>query len=91
MYGILFIVSMVLLVFGIIAVIAAVAFHVTWLYTVYAGFAALLFMVYLAVDVQVIFGKLGEGQIFLMNCRAKSFFNNTFSSYFQCAVSHELR
>ncbi|KAL3984832.1 Inhibitor of apoptosis-promoting Bax1 family protein [Acanthocheilonema viteae] len=56
MYGILFIVSLVLLVFGFVAVIAAVAFHVRWLYTVYAGLAALLFMVYLAVDVQTIMG-----------------------------------
>lgn len=59
MYGMMFIVSLVVLVFGFVAIIAAVAFHVTWLYTVYAGLAALLFMVYLAIDIQVTFGKLG--------------------------------
>ncbi|KAL3984836.1 Inhibitor of apoptosis-promoting Bax1 family protein [Acanthocheilonema viteae] len=56
MYGILFIVSLVLLVFSIVAVIAVFAFHVRWLYTVYAGLSALFFMVYLAVDVQTIMG-----------------------------------
>ncbi|EJD75522.1 hypothetical protein, variant [Loa loa] len=56
MYGMMFIVSLVLLVFGIVAIIAATAFQVTWLYTVYAGLAALLFMVYLAIDVQTIMG-----------------------------------
>uniref|UniRef100_A0A0R3RZK9 Protein lifeguard 3 n=1 Tax=Elaeophora elaphi TaxID=1147741 RepID=A0A0R3RZK9_9BILA len=56
MYGMVFIVSTVVLAFGIIAIIAAVVFHVTWLYTVYAGLAALLFMIYLAMDVQAIMG-----------------------------------
>ncbi|MCP9262650.1 Protein lifeguard 2 [Dirofilaria immitis] len=56
MYGIMFIISLVLLIFGIVAVVAAVAFHVTWLYTIYAGFAALVFMVYLAIDIQTIMG-----------------------------------
>ncbi|VIO97919.1 Uncharacterized protein BM_BM3969 [Brugia malayi] len=56
MYGIVFIISLVIMVFGIVAVIAAIAFHVRWLYTVYAGLAALLFMVYLAIDIQAIMG-----------------------------------
>uniref|UniRef100_F1L1V3 Fas apoptotic inhibitory molecule 2 n=1 Tax=Ascaris suum TaxID=6253 RepID=F1L1V3_ASCSU len=56
MMGIMFILSMVLLVFGMVAVISAVAFHVRWMYTVYAGIAALIFMVYLAIDIQMIMG-----------------------------------
>jgi len=54
--GFMFIASMVLMVFGIIAIVAAVAFHTPILYVIYAGFAALLFMVYLAIDVQMIMG-----------------------------------
>lgn len=53
MVGIVFILSMVLLVFGIVAIIAATIFHSPFLYTVYAGLAALLFMFYLAIDIQV--------------------------------------
>ncbi|VDK39377.1 unnamed protein product [Gongylonema pulchrum] len=56
MIGVMFIISMVLLVFGIVAIIASVVFHVRWLYTVYAGLAALVFMVYLAIDIQMIMG-----------------------------------
>ena len=51
--GFLFIASMVLLVFGLVAIISTAFFRVRFLLTVYAGLAALLFMVYLAVDVQV--------------------------------------
>lgn len=54
--GIVFIASMVLMVFSIVAIIAATVFHVRWLYTVYAGAAALLFMVYLAIDIQMLMG-----------------------------------
>lgn len=91
MYGVLFIISMVVLVFGIVAVIAAIAFHVTWMYTVYAGLAALLFMVYLAVDIQVIFEKLGEST---NSCSKfwssqQSFFWNHFV-LFSSHVSHKL-
>lgn len=53
MMGWVFIASMVLFFFGIVAIIATVAFHVRILYTIYAGAAALLFMVYLAIDIQV--------------------------------------
>lgn len=56
MMGIVFIASMVLFVFGLVAVISAMVFHVRWLYTVYAGLAALLFMVYLAIDIQMLMG-----------------------------------
>jgi len=56
MMGFVFIASMVLMVFGLVAIIASFAFHVRWLYTVYAGLAALLFMVYLAIDIQMIMG-----------------------------------
>ena len=54
--GIIFILSMVLLVFGLVAVVALAVFHVRWLYTVYAALAALIFMFYLAIDVQSIMG-----------------------------------
>ena len=49
----MFILSMVVLIFGIVAIISVMVFHVKWLYTVYAGLAALLFMFYLAIDIQV--------------------------------------
>jgi len=56
MMGFVFIASMVLMVFGLVAMIGALAFHVRFLYTIYAGLAALLFMVYLAIDIQMIMG-----------------------------------
>jgi hypothetical protein len=54
--GFMFIASMVLLVFGIVAIIASAAFGVGWLYLIYAGLAALLFMFYLAIDIQMLMG-----------------------------------
>lgn len=54
--GIMFILSMCLLVFGIVAIVARIAFHVGWMYTVYALFASILFMMYLAIDVQMLMG-----------------------------------
>lgn len=56
MMGFVFIASMVLMVFGLVAMIGMMAFNVKWLYLVYAGLAALLFMIYLAIDVQMIMG-----------------------------------
>lgn len=56
MMGIMFIISMVLLVFGMVAVIGTLVFHARWLYTIYAGIAALVFMMYLAIDIQMIVG-----------------------------------
>jgi len=56
MMGFMFIASMVLMVFGLVAIIGVAFFHVRWLYTIYAGLAALLFMVYLAIDIQMIMG-----------------------------------
>jgi FtsH-binding integral membrane protein len=56
MMGFMFIASMVLMLFGLVAVVSVVAFHVKILYTIYAGLAALLFMVYLAIDIQMIMG-----------------------------------
>jgi len=56
MMGFVFIASMVIMVFGLVAIIGAVAFKVKFLYTIYAGLAALLFMVYLAIDIQMIMG-----------------------------------
>uniref|UniRef100_A0AC34G4J3 NADH dehydrogenase subunit 6 n=1 Tax=Panagrolaimus sp. ES5 TaxID=591445 RepID=A0AC34G4J3_9BILA len=56
MMGFMFIASMVIMVFGFVAIIGGLVFHIRWLYMVYAGLAALLFMVYLAIDVQMIMG-----------------------------------
>jgi len=56
MMCLMFIASMVLMVFGFVAIIGSLVFHIRWLYMVYAGLAALLFMVYLAIDVQMIMG-----------------------------------
>jgi FtsH-binding integral membrane protein len=56
MMGFVFIASMVIMVFGFVAIIGGLIFHIRWLYMVYAGLAALLFMVYLAIDVQMIMG-----------------------------------
>ncbi|GMR45862.1 hypothetical protein PMAYCL1PPCAC_16057, partial [Pristionchus mayeri] len=51
--GVLALISMFVFVFGIVALVASLAFHVYVMQTVYAGIAALLFMAYLAVDVQL--------------------------------------
>ncbi|CAD5231016.1 unnamed protein product [Bursaphelenchus xylophilus] len=56
MMGFVAIASMVLMVFGLVAIISVAFFHVQWMYTIYAGLAALLFMVYLAIDIQMIMG-----------------------------------
>lgn len=56
MIGFVAIASMVLLVFGIVAIIGVMVFHSRLMYTIYAGLAALLFMVYLAIDIQMIMG-----------------------------------
>lgn len=56
MMGYVFIASMVLMIFGLVAMISVMAFDVKFLYTVYAGLAALLFMFYLAIDIQMIMG-----------------------------------
>ncbi|TKR60743.1 hypothetical protein L596_027941 [Steinernema carpocapsae] len=56
MMGVMFILSMVLMIFGIVAMMSVFIFHVRWLYTVYSGLAALVFMFYLAIDIQMIMG-----------------------------------
>lgn len=56
MMGFVAIASLVLLVFGIVAIIGLTVFHSRLMYTIYAGLAALLFMVYLAIDIQMIMG-----------------------------------
>uniref|UniRef100_A0AC34Q284 Uncharacterized protein n=1 Tax=Panagrolaimus sp. JU765 TaxID=591449 RepID=A0AC34Q284_9BILA len=56
MVGFLLDASMVVFVFGIVAVISIVVFKVRWLYTLYAGIASLLFMFYLAYDIQMMVG-----------------------------------
>ncbi|VDP21100.1 unnamed protein product [Heligmosomoides polygyrus] len=48
--------GMTLVFFGLTASIACFAFNVTFLYTVYAALGALLSMVYLAIDIQLIMG-----------------------------------
>ena len=58
MMGVMFILSMCLLVFGIVAAISVAFFKIKFLYTIYALLAAILFMFYLAIDVQVL--KLGK-------------------------------
>uniref|UniRef100_A0A914EK52 Uncharacterized protein n=1 Tax=Acrobeloides nanus TaxID=290746 RepID=A0A914EK52_9BILA len=56
MIGYVFIFSMVLLVFGLVAIISMMFFKIKFLYLIYSGLAALLFMFYLAIDVQMIMG-----------------------------------
>lgn len=60
MMGFMFIATMVLMMFGLVAMISMLFFHVTFLYLIYAGLSALLFMVYLAIDIQVKSGSVGE-------------------------------
>ncbi|GMR58277.1 hypothetical protein PMAYCL1PPCAC_28472, partial [Pristionchus mayeri] len=54
--GVMALLSMFLFVFGIIAIIGTMAFKVRILYTIYAGLGALMFMAYLAIDVQMLMG-----------------------------------
>ncbi|VDM84112.1 unnamed protein product [Strongylus vulgaris] len=44
---------MTMMFFGITALVACLAFNVSFLYTVYAVLGALLSMLYLAIDIQV--------------------------------------
>uniref|UniRef100_A0A915Q697 Uncharacterized protein n=1 Tax=Setaria digitata TaxID=48799 RepID=A0A915Q697_9BILA len=55
-FGILFLCSFIVFVLGVVSVIAALVFKIRWLYTAYASVSALLFMAYLAVDIQMIMG-----------------------------------
>ncbi|KAH7719711.1 Uncharacterized protein family UPF0005 containing protein [Aphelenchoides avenae] len=55
-YGYIFVATLVIFVFGIVAVIAFLVFHVKVLYIAYAGAAALLFTVYLVFDIQLMVG-----------------------------------
>uniref|UniRef100_A0A914DE29 Uncharacterized protein n=1 Tax=Acrobeloides nanus TaxID=290746 RepID=A0A914DE29_9BILA len=56
MIGYVFIFAMVLLIFGLVAIMSMIFFKIKFLYLIYAGLAALLFMLYLAIDVQMIMG-----------------------------------
>ncbi|KAK5965694.1 Glutamate receptor ionotropic N-methyl D-aspartate-associated protein 1a (glutamate binding) [Trichostrongylus colubriformis] len=56
MIGIAYIMGTTLMFFGITSIIACFAFNVTFLYTVYAALGALLSMLYLAIDIQLIMG-----------------------------------
>ncbi|KIH47281.1 hypothetical protein ANCDUO_22661 [Ancylostoma duodenale] len=51
--GIAYVLSMTMMFFGIVALVACLGFRVTFLYTVYAALGALLSMLYLAIDIQV--------------------------------------
>lgn len=54
--GFLILASMFVMIFGVVAILSLIFFHSSKLYTVYAGLAALLFMFYLAVDIQMLMG-----------------------------------
>jgi len=54
--GYVCIAGLVIMVFGLVAIMAAMFFKIRFLYLVYAGLAALLFMFYLAIDIQMIMG-----------------------------------
>ncbi|KHJ77032.1 hypothetical protein OESDEN_23348 [Oesophagostomum dentatum] len=56
MVGIAYVLGTTLMFFGITALIACLGFQVTFLYTVYAVLGALLSMLYLAIDIQLIMG-----------------------------------
>ncbi|KAK6753958.1 hypothetical protein RB195_013134 [Necator americanus] len=54
--GIAYVLGTTMMFFGLTAIIACFAFQVTFLYTVYAVLGALLSMLYLAIDIQLIMG-----------------------------------
>ncbi|KIH59613.1 hypothetical protein ANCDUO_10148 [Ancylostoma duodenale] len=54
--GIAYVLGMTMMFFGITALVACLSFQVTFLYTVYAAIGALLSMLYLAIDIQLIMG-----------------------------------
>ncbi|VDL77088.1 unnamed protein product [Nippostrongylus brasiliensis] len=54
--GLAYVFGTTLMFFGITAMIACFAFNVTFLYTVYAALGALLSMLYLAIDIQLLMG-----------------------------------
>jgi len=63
MYGVVTIIGLVIMVFGFVAILSIWVFHVRWFYTIFAGLAALLFMFYLAIDVQMVMGGDRELEI----------------------------
>ncbi|CAK5027539.1 unnamed protein product [Meloidogyne enterolobii] len=56
MLGFAVIIGMVLMLFGFFAVMWTMIFHTRTLYLIYAGFGTLVFMLYLAIDIQMIMG-----------------------------------
>nr|CAD2204058.1 unnamed protein product [Meloidogyne enterolobii] len=56
MLGFAVIIGMVLVLFGLFATIWTMIFHTRTLYLIYAGFGTLVFMLYLAIDIQMIMG-----------------------------------
>lgn len=54
--GIMFVISMVMMVFGFIAILVAIFAKSMIMYLIYAGIMSLVFMVYLAIDIQMIVG-----------------------------------
>jgi hypothetical protein len=57
--GIAVIISLVPIVYGFVAIIGVIFFHARWMMIVYAGLAALLFMFFLAFDIQSVMGEKG--------------------------------
>ncbi|CAB3397336.1 unnamed protein product [Caenorhabditis bovis] len=55
--GVAAILGIFLMIFGLVAIIAAVFFHSPILYLIYSGLGALLMMFYLAIDVQLLMGN----------------------------------
>ncbi|KAI6199311.1 hypothetical protein M3Y96_00613400 [Aphelenchoides besseyi] len=56
MIGVVAILGLFVFVFGLVAIVGVMVFHARWMYTLYAGAAALLFMAYLAIDIQMLMG-----------------------------------
>jgi len=56
MMGFMAVAGLVLMVFGFVAIISMMFFHTKTLYLIYAGLAALFFMMYLAIDIQMLMG-----------------------------------
>ncbi|KAI1716917.1 inhibitor of apoptosis-promoting bax1 domain-containing protein [Ditylenchus destructor] len=55
--GIVFIASTMFMIIGLVAMVSVMAFRIRLLYTIYAGVAALLFMLHLTIDIEGIMGS----------------------------------
>lgn len=54
--GVMFVITMVMFIFGVVAIMMAIYSRNNIMYLVYAGIMALVFMVWLAIDVQMVIG-----------------------------------